>query len=263
MGASSGVSARILGVIWPDASDSHIDYEMPRLERWWKGRGITGIAVRVERSKARPGHRHDDLFQTGHLDSILPPARRLADVGCEAIHWACTSGSFIGGLAWARAQAEAISEATGVPATSTTLSLIEAARQLGWDRLDILGAYPEVVTRELERCLSEAGFIVDAVVSLGAPDGPASFALDLEGEVAKFARRYPARQHPLVIPDTAINSLDLVDALERIAERPVITSNQATVWWGLRMLGFREEIRAAGCLFLNVGEDRGDLAFSA
>lgn len=53
---------------------------------------------------------------------------------------------------------------------------------------------------------------------------------------------------PLVIPDSAVNTLDLVGDLEAELGRPVVTANQATLWQGLTLLGAPAVVRAAGLL---------------
>ena len=249
MSTNTEPGVRMLGVIWPIAGDEHVDYEGRRYGPWLEGRGVAGVDVRTEISKAGDGHSHDALFETGDLANMTGPANRLVVAGAEVILWACTSGSFIGGLEWARAQVRGLGETAGVPATSTTLAIIEAGRALGATRLDILGAYPRPVTAELGKCLGDAGFQVGEVAALGTPDGEASFALDLRREMRAFLDACGPGDHPIVLPDTAINSLDVVEELEFIAGRPVIAANQATLWRGLGLLGLEVTIPEAGTLF--------------
>ncbi len=249
MTASAEPGVRTLGVIWPIDRDGQVDYEGRRYGPWLEGRGIAGVRARTEISKAGNGHFRDALFETGDVARLRGPARRLVAAGAEVILWACTSGSFIGGLDWARAQVAELGAAAGVPATSTTLAIIEAGRALGATRLDILGAYPEPITAELGKCLGDAGFQVGEVAALNTPDGEASFALDLRREMKAFVAARVPGGHPIVLPDTAINSLDVVEELEAIAGRPVIAANQATLWQGLRLLGLDVTIPEAGTLF--------------
>ncbi len=249
MTASTELGVRTLGVIWPIDRDGRVDYEGRRFGPWLEGRGVAGVRARTEISKAGNGHFRDALFETGDVARLRGPARRLVAAGAEVILWACTSGSFIGGLEWARAQVAELGAAVGAPVTSTTLALIEAGRALGATRLDILGAYPEPVTTELGRCLAQAGFQVGEVAALDTPDGENSFALDVRREMRAFVAACGPGDHPIVLPDTAINSLDLVEELEAIAGRPVIAANQATLWQGLRLLGLDVTIPEAGTLF--------------
>lgn len=235
-----------LGIILPD---DPIESELHRLDLWLEGRDRRDVTATTMLSKATGGHVEADLYQTGDPEVITPIARELAGQGCKAIVWACTSGSFIGGLAWARRQARALEQAAGVPATSTTLAFIAALAALGTSRVHLLGAYPEPVTRALESCLAEAGVTVESLRALGTPDGPASFHLDLRAEVARFAATLDgAPDQPILIPDTAINSLALVDDLEVSSGRPVLTANQVSLWHGLRLLGVSTAVPRAGHL---------------
>ena len=49
----------------------------------------------------------------------------------DAVVWACTSGSFVYGWDGANAQAAALGEQLGIPASSTSLAFVHAARALG------------------------------------------------------------------------------------------------------------------------------------
>ena len=247
--SSSAGQHRTLGIIWPYNGPDQPEYEYYRLNEWLDRRGITGLRSEVDLLPSPPLHTHEDLFENGRLEHLLPAAKRLADKGCEAILWACTSASFIGGLQWCRDQSTGLAEATGLPSSSTTLALIEAAEAVQAERLDLLCAYPQPVTKELVACLTDAGFEVGAVAWLDSPHAAASFEMDMIGEVKRFARAHPETDHPLVIPDTAIDTLDLVEAFEEVSGRTVITSNQATLRQGMRMLGLDPTLAGLGRLF--------------
>lgn len=236
----------VLGIILPD---DPIDSEMHHLGDWLARHGRADVDASTMLSKATGGHFEDDLFATGDLEVIEPCARALVDRGCGVIVWACTSGSFIGGLDWARKQAESLQKAGGVPATSTTLAFIAAIQSLGQSRVHLLGAYPEPVTQALMRCLGEAGIAVEQWCALGTPDGPASFHLDLRAEVQRFADTLADDAAiPILIPDTAINSLDFVEILEETTGRTVLAANQVSLWHGLRLLGVDDAVPGAGHL---------------
>jgi maleate isomerase len=202
----------------------------------------------VRTSRASGIHATADLFQAGDIAHLGPPARELAEAGCTAIVWACTSGSFIGGLDWARAQAAELKRITGRPATSTSLAILAAAEHIGAERIDLLGTYPEDVTLVLKKLLEDGGLVVQTCVALNAPTGKDTFALDLRAAARRLAGPSFGR-NPVVIPDTAANSLDLLEDLEAILDRPVLTAVQVSLWHGLVLMGVKPVARNAGLLF--------------
>lgn len=244
-----------LGIILPDEP---VDLEMKSLGGWLERRGRRDVQAVTLPSRITGGHAVEALHRTGSLEVIGPVARALAERGCDAVVWACTSGSFIGGLDWARQQAECLAATAQRPAGSTTLAFIAALNALGVRRVDVLGAYPEPVTRAFTGCLTAAGFEVGRWKALGTPDGPASFRLDLAEEVARFAATDPAGgAAALLIPDTAIDSLDLVEELERRSGRLVLTANQVSLWYGLTLLGLEPAMAGLGRLFAGSNPTRG------
>jgi len=53
----------------------------------------------------------------------------------------------------------------------------------------------------------------------------------------------------VLIPDTAMHTLGIVDDLEQAIGKPVLTANQVTVWEGLRLLGELQPVAGLGRLF--------------
>lgn len=223
-----------LGIILPD--DGPADYEWLHAEDWLARYGASDLDLRVVRTRRIGGHEREALFHAGSLETLRPPARRLAEAGCDTLVWACTSGSFIGGFAWARRQAEAIENLTGLPVTSATLAMIAATQALGRAPVDVLATYPQPITAAFVSCLDQAGITVDTAVSLGAPDGAASFSLDIRAEAARFAARHRIDRRPLLVPDTAVDTLGLIEELEAVTGRPVVTANQACLWHGMTLV---------------------------
>ncbi|UUP19832.1 maleate cis-trans isomerase family protein [Nitratireductor thuwali] len=245
-----------LGIILPD---DPIASEMHRLDSWLAARGRDDVTALTLLSRIEGGHLEDILFKAGDAEVIGPVAGELAALGCDAIVWACTSGSFIGGLSWAQAQASALAVIAARPVTSTSLAFIAALNALQLDRVHLLGAYPEPVTQAFKACLASAGISVERWQALDSPDGPSSFRLSLVDEVDRFAGSLPARgDEPILIPDTAINSLDLVEDLERRTGRTVLTANQVSLWHGLSLLGVGTAISGAGRLL--AGETRNTVS---
>ncbi len=62
-----------------------------------------------------------------------------------------------------------------------------------------------------------------------------------------------AADHPdaeaVLVPDTAMHTLAIVDDLEAAVGKPVLTANQVTVWKGLQLLGPVPAFAGLGTLF--------------
>jgi maleate cis-trans isomerase len=67
-----------------------------------------------------------------------------------------------------------------------------------------------------------------------------------------------AADHPdaeaVLVPDTAMHTLQIVDDLEAAVGKPVLTANQVTVWKGLQLLGPVPRLAGVGSLFTVTGE---------
>ena len=237
----------MLGWIKPD-DNVRPDHDCYHLEEWLEGHGIRGVRTPVRTSRAWGIHAPKELYMAGDLAHLTPPAKELADAGCSAIVWACTSGSFIGGLDWCRAQSADLAQATGRPVTSTSLAIIAAAGRIGATTIDLLGTYPKEITAVLRKLIEDAGIRVEHCIALNALTGKDTFALDLRKEAKQLAGPSFGR-NPVVIPDTAANSLYLLEDLEDILERPVLTAVLVSLWHGLVLLGVDPVAKGAGFLF--------------
>jgi maleate cis-trans isomerase len=248
----TGAPEQVLGWIKPDDGvrfDAGVaEYECFGLDAWLRARDVAGVRVVVETSEADNGHGVTQLLRTGESGRLRRPAHRLAAAGAGVLCWACTSGSFVGGAAWSRDQLAALTAETGLPATSASLALAEAVRALRATEVDLLSPYPGPLTDVLRAFLSACGVGVRAVAALGCEAGADSHRLDLHAAVAGFAPRLGAPAVPLMIPDSAVNTLELVAQLESHLGRPVVTANQATLWQGLRLLGRPPRVPGAGAL---------------
>jgi len=249
--------ATILGWIKPDdgmpVPAGTPDYECFRLEPWLRARGVTAVNVRVATSLAENGHGRDQLLKTGDVARLLEPARRLVAEGAAVLCWACTSGSFAGGLAWSRDQVRRLTAETDRPVTSASLALVAALGALRATVVDLLSPYPEALTATLSTFLGDCGIAVRARAALGCPAGIDSHRLDLREATAQFTSGGGRASVPLLVPDSAVNTLDLVAGLEARLGRPVVTANQATLWHALTLAGLLPAVQGAGRLLAGAG----------
>lgn len=229
-----------LGIIWPDTGDKLALFEMASAKRLNTLAGTELLKFDVAYSKGPSGHSVDALKGVGAVDSIVKAGQDLTNA--SAIVWACTSGSFIGGLDWARTQRQKLQSQIGKPVTTGTLALISSALRLGFEQIDILSPYPDDVSAIFSKCMTDAGFEVQSLHSLASPGATASSELPLEDACRRFTSE---AGQALIIPDTAANTLDQIDRLEAVAGKPVLTVNQACLFECAVWAGAVDQIRKA------------------
>lgn len=226
---------KCLGILLPE--DGPPDYEWYGLDRSPAFQEGGAPRIEVGQIKSDGHHASEALLALGATERLAPVGEVLVhEGGAQAVVWACTSGSFIGGLEWAQAQVSELEKRLGVPVISTALAFREAVLALGYRCVDLLSPYPADVTEQLVAFLHDNGVAVGNIKVLDCPYAADSHQVDIVQEVRAFCEVNHDEEIPLLVPDTAINTLELVDTMNRQAGRVVLTANQVSLWAGLRLL---------------------------
>ena len=181
---------------------------------------------------------------------IEESARRLAVIRPDVIAYADTSITFFRGPGYDREIADRMREAAGIPSTTTSTAVVEALKALDVQRVAVLAPYLDEVSERLRLFLEGNGLEVVGYRSLdlgfghdiGALTSAQVFDLALETDV-------PQAQG-LFISCTALATVDIIARLEEALNKPVVTSNQATMWKSLRMAGVKDRMPGLGALYL-------------
>jgi maleate cis-trans isomerase len=232
-----------VGLLYPGHSAAD---DFPALESRVDGTVRLPVAIT---SVGEDAHRVDALLDLGSAERLADGVAQLAAEKPDAVMWACTSGSFVFGPDGARDQASGVAAAAGVPASSTSIAFVDAARHLGVRRVAVAASYPEDVAQHFVAFLREGGIEVVAMGSHGIITAAEVGTLDSQQVVAMVT----AADHPdaeaLLVPDTAMHTLTIIDELEAAVGKPVLTANQVTVWKGLQLLGPVPALPGLGTLF--------------
>ncbi len=168
------------------------------------------------------------------LDHILDAARLLADARVGAIVWSGTSGGWLG-LNADRALCAAIEAETGIPATTSTLALVEA---VGARTLGLVTPYPDDMHAAVVANLQAEGVGVVAHRNLaGTADNWALSCITTEtlaGLVADVAAAGPA---VISIFCTNLAAADQVEGWEARYGIPVFDSVALGLWRALDLAG--------------------------
>src|SRR5699024_11248683 len=122
-------------------------------------------------------------------------------------------------------QAHWVEEAAGVSSSSTSLAFVAAAHHLGVQSVAVAATYPHDVTAEFVRYLEDAGLTITAASAHDVPSGEDAGALgpDWVLNLARTAELGDAEC--LVLPDTAIHTIEALPDLEAPVGLPVRTTD--------------------------------------
>ena len=193
------------------------------------------VEVQIVHTDSPNLHRIDESLITGSREYLLAGAEELRSHHVAVCLWACTSASFAFGVEGAQRQAQDLVDTLGVPASSTSLAFLSASKALGLKRVAVAATYPEELSSAFRGFLETGGIEVVHMGCLGVWTGDEVALIERE-EVLRFAR---ANDHPdaeaVLIPDTALHTVDFLPELETAVGKTVLTANQVTMWEALRL----------------------------
>jgi maleate isomerase len=190
---------------------------------------------------------HQALAESGDIEES---ARRLAVIRPDVIVYADTSITFFRGPDYDEEIARRMQEATEIPATTTSTAVVRALKTLGVERVTVLAPYLDEVSERLRLFLEGNGLQVVGYRSLNLGMGLDIGALS-SSRVFELAREADVpRSQGLFISCTALSTVDIIESLESDLGKPVVTSNQATMWRALRMAGIEDRLPGLGTLYL-------------
>lgn len=195
-------------------------------------------------------HALPELLDLGAPHRLDEGARLLAEHRPDAVIWACTSGSFVYGWQGAGEQVAGLSTAAGgLPASSTSFAFVHAARALRVRRVVVAASYPGEIAALFADFLAAAGIEVTAMSDHGIATAAAVGRMTPEAVTALASGYDQPGADALLVPDTAMRTLALVNTLEARIGMPVLTANQVTIWEGLRLAGSSLTSDSLGTLF--------------
>ncbi|MCC6474849.1 MAG: hypothetical protein IT514_14030 [Burkholderiales bacterium] len=180
----------------------------------------------------------------------LHGARLLAAASPDVITYEATAAGFVLGVEGDAALIREIEETTGVRATTGATSVAASLAALGVQRVSVYAATSQEVTDYTIRYLRDRGFSVDDHLSVcfgHASEGFRMSPWELYGEVVKFHRRCPGVQ-AVFIAGGCFRTLEMIDALEKNLEIPIVATVPANMYQCLKIAGIREPVSGYGRL---------------
>jgi maleate isomerase len=180
--------------------------------------------------------------------SLTEAAEALSDVKPAVIVFHCTANSMENGLAHERAVVEIVERASGCPTITTAQAITRAFDQVGIKKLVLISPYAKATNQLEVNYLTETGYTVLHELGLGLEtDAYAAVTPEQWQKVVKENTRADADGYFLSCTNTRM--IEAVADLERDLNKPVVNSNQATIWACLKKIGIPHADKRLGRLF--------------
>ncbi|MEK7696114.1 MAG: aspartate/glutamate racemase family protein [Pseudomonadota bacterium] len=198
--------------------------------------GLPNVSAHFSRFTVTEISLRDQALGQFDLEKILAAARLLADARVDVIAWNGTSSGWLG-FDKDEALCRQITEATGIPATTSVLALNEILEKTGARRFGLATPYLQDVQERIVANYQRSGFDCSAERHLGLHVNY-SFAEVDEDTVRKMVRELAAEKPQAITTFcTNLHAAHLVEALEAETGIPVYDTIATVVWKSLRLAG--------------------------
>lgn len=187
-------------------------------------------------------------------------ARQVVGVAPDLIIFGCTSGSLIKGSHHNEEMARMLEKITGLPAITTSQAVLSCFKQVGIRKVAVATPYNDGVNQREKEFLEENDIKVARIVGLGFSHYEPVFPLSRR-PISRISLQEPYVAYKLAleafVPEvdgifiscTNLRTFEIIEKLETATQRPVVTSNQATLALALQKLNLWEPIPQLGRLF--------------
>ncbi|VTU15986.1 Arylmalonate decarboxylase [Variovorax sp. SRS16] len=210
---------------------------------------VPGVSAHFSRFTVTEISMRDASMNQFDDSKILEAARLLADACVDVICWSGTSASWLGfekdEILCAR-----ITEATGIPATTSVLALNELLAAQGARTMGLISPYVEDVQRRIIANYARIG--IDCVAERHL-DLTVNFSFsEVAPDTLRRMLREVARQQPdaMTVMCTNLHGAQLVEEMERELGIPIYDSVATVVWKALKVIGVdMRSVKGWGSLF--------------
>jgi arylmalonate decarboxylase len=183
------------------------------------------------------------------LPGIIEAACCLADARCDVIAFHCTAGAMEAGIEGGKHLIETLEQATGRRCITTATAVLAAFEALGVRSVTLVSPYARSTNEEEIAFLTQAGIQVLRDHALEVPRSPGYPSVSAESWLQLALEYDDCDADASFLSCTNIHSLPVLEQIEsRLRHRPVVASNQATLWYCLRLCGLDDSVPGLGRL---------------
>ena len=171
----------------------------------------------------------------GRPSVVARATRTLLAVNPAAVLYACTSGSFVDGVAHDERIRAAMAAAGARNPVTTSSAMLDGFRATGIKKIALATPYTDTLTRRLCTFLEEGGIEIVSCHYLGLSENMAKVS---KSTIASLTRGLDTTKADAVfVSCTSLRTYGIVNDLEAEMGRPVFTSNQVSLWRALVAAG--------------------------
>jgi len=234
-----------IGIVWPEAVQAG---HLAELELFVP----PGLELDIEPVDSAPELGPEGIT-LAHVEGlprgpgIGRAAKRLAERGALAVAYGCTSGSYVLGPDGDSAIVAGMRGAAGIPATTTSSAAAAALRELGVGRVAVLSPHVDALNERLRAYLEASGLAVVNMVGLNRRGDIEAIEPEETLDVVSKDVDTPETD-AIFISCTGLRTAAVIEDLEDLLCKPVVTANQATLWHVAQLAGVPASTPARGRL---------------
>jgi len=194
---------------------------------------------------------------TRMVNDVPRCCEELSHGGMDVYAFGCTGGSFLGGVGYDEKIIRIMVESTNRPATTTSTAVLEALKALGVRCISVATPYEDWLNARARAFFEGNGYDIAEIAGLQIRDPQRLASQDPETIYRLAATVDRPETEAVFISCTDFRAVDVLDRLEKDLGKPVVSSNQATMWRMLQLAGVRARVRGFGRLFELTGAHDG------
>ena len=179
-------------------------------------------------------------------DMVRAASTLLPEGHLDALVYSCTSGTIAMGEQTVFDRLREVKP--GIAVTTPFTGAVAALAALGCKHITMMTPYTEEVTAAMRDELERRGLTVVRTVAFGLSLDSEMSCVEPQTVFDIAMKTDTAQTEALFISCTALRTSPIIEKLEHVLGKPVVTSNQALVWHSLRLSGYQEPVAGYGQL---------------
>jgi maleate cis-trans isomerase len=173
------------------------------------------------------------------VQEIETESQKLADVDVDVIIFPATAPSSRNGIGYDQELIKRITAASGKPATTASTALLEALRALSVKQIALGAPWSASVNQTVAAFLEANGFKVIAQEAQGLVRNLEIGLLDPQTAYDIGRRVDKPEADAVMLACGNWSTFNIIDRLEQDLAKPVLTTNQVSLWHALKMMNTR------------------------